>query len=387
MKVTKTIKAAVVHLTKTKEGLLNREYDALQAYLHGSNEVELYSANKQQAKRFYKKIKPDKEYPLSIRKDLLRIEKRDTKIAKYWARVPVKGKKGGVWIAIKPHCDFPDKYEICESKLIRDNGRFFLNITIQKDIEVKYPSEFSKIAVIACDLGETNPITSVELREGRIFNPKFSGADIRKIRAHYNHIRKGIGKKKVKHALRIIKKIGHKEKRKVRDILHKETTKIVNRAKELREEGYEPIIVIGKLKGLRRPHKKYVARCRKNNRKVHSMPSYMITEMLKYKANWEGIPAVQVNEAWSSQKCHVCQEIGRRNKRLFVCLNPMCEIKEYNADLNGAINIGNRFLDHWLRNRALVDMPLSSRVSRISDEENALEKQSTMEEATELVQW
>ena len=38
--------------------------------MRGEKDVKLYSANKQQAKRFYKKIKKDKEYPLSIRKDL-----------------------------------------------------------------------------------------------------------------------------------------------------------------------------------------------------------------------------------------------------------------------------------------------------------------------------
>ncbi len=53
-----------------------------------------YSANRQQAKRFYRKIKPGKEYPLSIRKDLLKVERRDTKITEYWARIPVKGRFG-----------------------------------------------------------------------------------------------------------------------------------------------------------------------------------------------------------------------------------------------------------------------------------------------------
>jgi len=44
--------------------------------------------------RYYRKINLDKEYPLSIRKDLLKIEYRDTKIAEYWARIPVKGRRG-----------------------------------------------------------------------------------------------------------------------------------------------------------------------------------------------------------------------------------------------------------------------------------------------------
>ena len=98
MKVKKTIKAKIVFLTKVKKLLLEEEYGNLQRFLRGED-VGLYSANKQQAKRFYEKIKPDKEYPLSIRKDLLKIERRNTKIAEYWARIPVKGRRGGVWVA------------------------------------------------------------------------------------------------------------------------------------------------------------------------------------------------------------------------------------------------------------------------------------------------
>ncbi|MDI6847871.1 MAG: hypothetical protein QMD23_07095, partial [Candidatus Bathyarchaeia archaeon] len=89
MKAKKTIKAKIVYLTNVKQRLLEEEYGNLQRFLRGEK-VELYSANKQQAKHFYKKIKPNKKYPLSIRKDLLKIERRNTKIAEYWTRIPVK---------------------------------------------------------------------------------------------------------------------------------------------------------------------------------------------------------------------------------------------------------------------------------------------------------
>ena len=51
MKVEKTVKAKIVYLTKIKRQLLEEEYENLQRFLRGEN-VELYSANKQQAKRF-----------------------------------------------------------------------------------------------------------------------------------------------------------------------------------------------------------------------------------------------------------------------------------------------------------------------------------------------
>ena len=60
MKIQKVIKCKAVHLTDVKRELLAQEYGNLQRFLHGDSSVRLYSANKQQAKRYYKKIKPDK---------------------------------------------------------------------------------------------------------------------------------------------------------------------------------------------------------------------------------------------------------------------------------------------------------------------------------------
>ncbi|MHA1505824.1 MAG: hypothetical protein ACTSR0_01335 [Candidatus Asgardarchaeia archaeon] len=149
MKVKKTIKAKIVFLTKIKKQLLEEEYQNLQRFLHGKD-VELYSANKQQALRFYKKIKPDKEYPLSIMRDLLKIERRNTKIAEYWARIPVKGRRGGVWVVIKPHEDILPEYEIGESKVFRRNGGWYIHITIFKEVELKE----SYAHILAVDVGE-----------------------------------------------------------------------------------------------------------------------------------------------------------------------------------------------------------------------------------------
>jgi len=67
-------------LTKIKQRLVQEEHENLQRLLRGEP-AELYSANRQQANRFYTKIGPNREYPLSIRKDLLKIERQDAKIA------------------------------------------------------------------------------------------------------------------------------------------------------------------------------------------------------------------------------------------------------------------------------------------------------------------
>ncbi|MFX0162752.1 MAG: IS200/IS605 family accessory protein TnpB-related protein, partial [Candidatus Hodarchaeota archaeon] len=183
--------------------------------------------------------------------------------------------------------------EICESKLFKINGEFYLHITVQKEVEVPKPELTNKTTVvIACDIGEATPLVSVELwDQGRKRkNAQFQGEEIRRLRAHYNNLKKQVGQKKIKHAANWIKtRVGNKEKRKVNDILHKATTKIVNRAKSLKRSGYEPVIVFGDLKNVRQTRVKGKTRCRKNNRKIHTMSSYKIKQMLTYKALWEEV--------------------------------------------------------------------------------------------------
>ena len=166
-----------------------------------------------------------------------------------------------------------------------------------------------------------------------------------------------IGRKKVKHGAKVLDRID-RESRRVNDILHKITRRIVERAKELRDGGLNPIIVYGDLKNVRKPRVKWKTRCRRNNRKVHTMPSHKIKHMLNYKALWEGIPCIGINESYTSQLCWRCGSLNTLiKKRLFKCKS--CGL-EYNRDLNGAVNIGNRLLGYMLRGRGSCEPPLTS---------------------------
>jgi transposase len=281
MLVQKTIKAKIQSLTKIKAERISQEYQSFQLALKGEK-VELYSATSQQAERYARKIKRNggkqitQNHPLVIRRDLVKIEKQDTRISKFWARVPIFG--GSIWVPIQ----FPNNQEellaqdIREAKLAKRKNKWFLHLTVQKEVSNKIPTDPNKIAVIGIDLGEANPATSVRLIGGKPTSPGFHAKDVRAVRAHYNRLRKQIGKKKLKHALRVIKRIGSKERRIVEHHLHVASKRIVEQAKELRKQGFEPVIVIGDLKKVRKPRMKGKTRCRKNNRMVHSMPSYKL---------------------------------------------------------------------------------------------------------------
>jgi len=345
--VKKIIKAKIVGLTNIKEKLLNQEYDNLQEFLQlkdafwwdknlGKN---LYSANKQQASRFYRKINTNKEYPISARKDLIQVEKRNTKITKYWFRIRVKGRRR-FWVAIKPHQNIPDDVTFSESKILRRGKDFYVYLTIEKEVKIK--KSYSNI--LAIDFGVKWIATVCGLDNLR---PKFYGRELRRIRGHYFHLRKKVAKKKIKQYYKWIS--NEKEQRIVNDMIHKISRDIVNQAKETNS-----MIVFGKLKNIRKQNKG-----RRFNRKLNSFPYFKLAQYIRYKANWEGIKVVEVSEAYTSQICHKCGKKGIRNKGLFKC---ECGLED-NSDRNGAINIGKRVLGQVSKIGVSVNIPRTEAVS------------------------
>jgi len=190
--VQKIIKCGVVGLTNNKKECLDSEWSNFQDFLQLKNTLwwkndwgkNIYSANKQQAERFYKSIEEGKEYPISIRKDLIQIEKKDTKLAKYWFRMRVKSKRN-LWLAIKPHQPIPDDVEFQESKLLKKNGQYFIYLTIQKKIKIK--KSYSNI--LSIDLGVKWIATVCDMKSKR---PIFYGKELRGVRGKHFYLRRKI---------------------------------------------------------------------------------------------------------------------------------------------------------------------------------------------------
>ena len=130
--------------------------------------------------------------------------------------------------------------------------------------------------------------------------------------------------------------------------MHKLSKEKVQLAKE-----NNAVIVMGDLTGMRERSKSKGKRFRA---KLARMPSFRMKQFIEYKARWAGVLVLRIDEAWTSKICHACGSIGRRpSQGLFVC---DCGL-QYNADLNGAINIGRRFLEQVLRNTGSLDNPLN----------------------------
>ena len=327
MKAKKVIKCKVFGLTGHKRRLLDAEYSGLQRYLQTGEDRGLCKTNMRQAKRFYKKILPKHEYPLTIRKDLVRFITNDCKLSRFWLSIPVGGPTR-IWLPIHPHTSIPEGATLCESKVLRGkDGTFWVHLVVEKE----GPSRMDYANVLAVDLGERLLATTVLYAEGAFKEPRFYGREVRGIRRHYAWLRKRLGEKK---ALKTIRKIRHTEQRKVNDACHKISHAIVTQAAEEKAG-----IVLGNLKGIRGR-----ARGRRMDRIVSNMPYYRLTQQIMYKAAWLGIPVHTISERDTSRTCHRCgsTETTRIKQPIFHC--HACGLV-YNADLNGAKNIVERFLD------------------------------------------
>ncbi|OKY77339.1 MAG: IS605 OrfB-like transposable element containing RNAse H-like and Zn finger domain [Candidatus Methanohalarchaeum thermophilum] len=268
-------------------------------------------------KRYYDKIKEDKEYPISLRKDLIDIQRCESSVCDYFVNVPSAQRHGGINVPVKTGREIKDSWELYESKLFRKNDKFYLNLTFE--IEVSEVDEYN--GVLGIDLGLRNPVVGAASvapsSQSKVF---FEGEEIKGIQTNYYYLRRQSDTDK---------QWGQREYNKVRNKLHKLTTKIARYAKE-----NKLIVVVGDLKGIQDQDKG-----REMNRKLHRFPHHTFRRMLGYKCKERGVRYIEVNEAYTSQRCYKCGEKGDRCKGIFKCGG-----SELNSDVNGAMNICKRAL-------------------------------------------
>ena len=349
--VRKTIRCKLNKPTKLKVSMISIELDRINELMQfqsaGIEYSDLYlnlkkkvnSGNLHEAERKLKKYRY-KSMPLIIRKDLIKIKKTANKLSKYWIRIPVKAKRGGIWLPISSQPFDFENYEICESKLYKKKDDWFVNINIRKDVELSN----TYTSTLSVDLGEKYMGCSVNSSDASL-KPTFYGKEVRGIRRKYSYIRKQLQKKGL---LKELKRLGDIEQRKVTDTLNKISSRIVKEALTSNS-----LIVLGDLKGIRNSAK---GKGKRFNRIVSNMPYYQLTQMIEYKANWEGIKVLKIPEAYTSKTCSKCgsRNTLRQKQSLFHCKD--CSFS-LNADVNGSRNILNRSNEYILSDRVSVNIP------------------------------
>jgi putative transposase len=338
MFVTRVVKCKVVNLTKSKQEILEQEFEKYQFWIQCQIDLGVFSTYKSQFEWHWdkrKKVKP-KDYPMKLDNQVTKIKINNNKISNYWFNFKTKVKRGGIWIPINPSIPIID-FKIRDCKIIKRKSVFFVDLTVQKQVEIKPYS-----SAISIDIGE-KVLATVRDADGR---PIFYGAEIRGIRRHYNYLRKVLGKKK---RLDKIKQIGRRERNIIDSLIHKISKEIVILAISSRS-----VIILGNLKNLRKSAK---GKGRRFNRLINSFAYNKLTRYIEYKASWIGIPVYKINESYTSKTCSRCGMIGKRiNQGLFRCDN--CDY-QVNADFNGANNIYKKWLSEKLFSNILSDDKLS----------------------------
>ncbi|MBY8995540.1 MAG: transposase [Candidatus Heimdallarchaeota archaeon] len=214
-----------------------------------------------------------------------------------------------------------------------------------------------KKAVLGIDIGMVTNATVVVLLENESLKQKrihFLKVPELKKKKFFLMQRKCILQKKItntlplkrKPLLKELKNVYRKISKNTKVLCHKISKLIADIALNYLTLGYEVHIAIGKLSGIRARAMKGNYKGTKYRGRVHSFPFYQITENIKYKCNIAGVDEkniCNISESWTSKTCHKCDSINtiRLSQASFRCLNCNCE---YNADVNGAINIALRYI-------------------------------------------
>lgn len=222
--------------------------------------------------------------------------------------------------------------EFAAVEMVKRGYVWYAHLILKKTVELTGDHE----TVIAIDRGERNLAVAVALSKSSLKPAKgqfWSGAEIKRIRGLYGHIRRRLEEKKL---LGKIKSIKGKERRKVNQQLHIMVNQIVKYAKQFPN----PVLVMEDLRGIRKNFK----RSRKLDRRFHSVPFRKLQTCIEHKANLEGMTVRYLTKEETrntSKTCHRCGHVAEVKGRIYRCNN--CGM-EYDRDLNAAINIAHRLM-------------------------------------------
>jgi len=119
-------------------------------------------------------------------------------------------------------------------------------------------------------------------------------------------------------------------------IIHRVSRRVVEHAQQVEH----PVLVLENLQQIRQ-EMDYGAFM---NRRLNGWAFTKLHAQIQYKAAETGILVVMVNPRNTSKECHACGDVGTRpNQATFRCTNDDCWVSEYQADVNAALNIADRY--------------------------------------------
>ena len=146
------------------------------------------------------------------------------------------------------------------------------------------------------------------------------------IHEKYKNIRKKLQRLGKTKKLCVIKR---RESNITKELNHQISRKVVNYAKKSNCG-----IKLEDLSGIRRTTKQ----AKSFKYALNSWSYYQLQTLIEYKSKLAGVPVVYIEPAYTSQRCHMCGQLGRRNDKRFKC--PHCGYTAH-ADVNASWNIAH----------------------------------------------
>jgi len=380
--VTKTLELKLVDPTVHKRQKLRETRDAYQQALQAAfaagcdtqaatNDVVVEYDLSGYAKNALKKYVPQlhnsydadelhDDHPVRFTNEGVQLDHQPQNAIEWYVKVP-HHEDYHLWIPARANPDqrgwleamYADDAEMGESRLFERDGAWYLHVTATRDVEVRSevsadertpPDESGEPCLagldrtpIGVDIGEASLVTVCHRDDsGSPVRPELwadEGKTVRRLRKTYFTATRRLQQRGSE---RLVESYGDALWDQIDDVYHRVTREVV----EYAESVEHPVLVLEDLTYIRE-NMDYGAYM---NRRLHGWGFAKLHAQIRYKAAEKGIPVETVNPRNTSKACHACGEVGSRPRQAtFNCSNDGCWVGEYQADVNGAINIADRY--------------------------------------------
>jgi putative transposase len=227
--------------------------------------------------------------------------------------------------------------EMGECRLLERDGKWYLHVTATRDLEKRSASDPTDRTPVGVDIGDAALATVCHRDErGTPTAPDIYSDEASQVR----HLRKtyfsATHRLQRRESERIAEEYGDSLWERIDHIIHRVSRQVVERAQQVDN----PVLVLENLRYIRE-NLDYDAFM---NRRLHGWAFAKLHAQIQYKAEEVGVPVATVNPRNTSRECHVCGETGTRPQQAtFRCTNDECWVGEYQADVNAALNIADRY--------------------------------------------
>nr|WP_243641446.1 transposase [Natrarchaeobius halalkaliphilus] len=284
------------------------------------------------------------DHPVRFTNEGLQLDHQPQNALEWYVKIP-HHEDYNLWIPVRANPQqrewlealYADDAEMGESRLFERNGTWYLHVTATRDVEVQSETSADERTAIGVDIGEASLVTVCYRDEnGSPVRPELwadDGKAVRRLRKTYFTAKRRLQKRGSE---RIAESYGDALWDQIDNVFHRVTREVI----EYAESVENPVLVLEDLTYIREnmDYGEYM------NRRLHGWGFAKLHAQIRYKAAERGIPVETVNPRNTSKACHACSEHGSRPRQAtFRCSNDDCWLGEYQADVNGTINIADRY--------------------------------------------